>query len=460
MGRLFGTDGVRGVANQELTPELAFRVGRAAAAVLAGASEHMGTLVNGRRPRVLVGRDTRVSGPMLQSALMAGLMSGGVDCLDAGIVPTPGVAYLTRLRGAQAGVVVSASHNPVADNGIKFFSADGYKLPDPLEEEIERLVTEMEAGQDHLPRPIEGAVGHWFEDRPALRDYADFLISTAPTRLDGLRVVVDTAFGASLQVAPRVFSRLGAQVVALHLSPNGTNINVGCGSTHPEACAQAVLREKAAAGLAFDGDADRLIAVDERGNVVDGDHILAICGLDRLRRQALPGRKVVATVYSNLGLRQALQREGGDLVISGTGDRQVLETLQAEKLVLGGEQSGHIIFLDHHTTGDGILTALQLLGVMQRTGRPLSELAAQMPVFPQKLANVRVRSKQGWDERPAVQEALATARSLLGDEGELLVRPSGTEPMIRVMAQGPDQAAVEEAVSHVVSVLQAELGLQ
>ncbi|MBE3577211.1 MAG: phosphoglucosamine mutase [Limnochordales bacterium] len=450
MKRLFGTDGVRGVANREITPELAFRLGRAAVAVLAADVE---------RPRIVVGRDTRASGEMLQSALVAGFLSAGADCLDAGVIPTPAVAYLTRLRQAQAGAVISASHNPVEDNGIKFFGPNGYKLSDELEARIEELVYDLERRQDHLPRPIGGDVGRLIPDKRAANDYLDFLLSCARFRLNGLRIVIDTAYGAAFRLAPRLFSRLGADVLALHLSPNGTNINVGCGSTHPELAAERVRQVGADVGLTFDGDADRLIAIDEQGNIVDGDHILAICALDRLRRQQLPGKAVVATVYSNLGLRKALLDAGGELLITGAGDRQVMEALLAHNLVLGGEQSGHIVFLEHHTTGDGMLTAIQLLDVMMRTGRRLSDLAAQMPSFPQMLVNVRVRTKENWDKIPAVQEALARARETLGAEGELNVRPSGTEPVIRVMAQGPERAAVEAAVEMVTRALEVSLGV-
>lgn len=450
MAQLFGTDGVRGVANREITPELAFRLGRAAAAVLAA---------DVPRPRIVVGRDTRASGEMLQAALVAGFLSAGAHCLDAGVIPTPGVAYLTRQRQAQAGAVISASHNPIEDNGIKFFGPNGYKLSDELEARIEELVLDLEQGRDELPRPTGGGVGRLLTDTQAGNDYLDFLAATARYPLNGLRIVVDTAYGAAFRLAPRLFTRLGADVLALHLSPNGTNINVGCGSTHPELAAEKVREEGADAGLTFDGDADRLIAIDEQGNVVDGDHILAICALDRLRRQDLPGKTVVATIYSNLGLRKALHDAGGELLITGAGDRQVMETLLANNLVLGGEQSGHIVFLEHHTTGDGMLTSIQLLDVMMRTGRRLSELAAQMPSFPQVLANVRVRTKEDWDKMPAVQEALTQARATLGAEGELNVRPSGTEPVIRVMAQGPERAAVETAVELVTRALEVSLGV-
>ncbi|HHV53855.1 MAG TPA: phosphoglucosamine mutase [Firmicutes bacterium] len=451
MARLFGTDGVRGVANRDVTPELAFRLGRAAATVLA---------VDTDRPLFVVGRDTRASGEMLQAALVAGMLSAGADCLDAGVIPTPAVAYLTRQRGAQAGAVISASHNPVEDNGIKFFGANGYKLSDELESRIEELVTDLGEGRDRLPRPVGGRVGRLRVDRQAGRDYLAFLIGTAGFRLDGVRVVIDAAYGACFRLAPRLFARLGAEVLGLHLSPTGTNINVNCGSTHPEYAARRVREEGADLGLTFDGDADRLIAIDERGNIVDGDHILAICALDRLRRDALPGKTVVATLYSNLGLRKALQEAGGELLVTGAGDRQVMEALLANGLVLGGEQSGHIVFLDSHTTGDGMFTAIQLLDVMRRTGRRLSELAEEMPVFPQVLANVRVRSKSGWSEIPEVKEALEEAKAELGADGQLNVRPSGTEPVIRIMAQGPDRGAVERAVELVRRALEVHLGAE
>lgn len=453
MGRLFGTDGVRGVANTELTPELAFRLGRAGASVLARHALRR----EGVRPQVLIGRDTRLSGAMLEGALVAGLTSVGADVVPVGVIPTPGVAYLVRHLRLDAGVMVSASHNPVADNGIKFFSGDGYKLSDELEDEIEALL-EQPLGEDGLPRPVGEAIGR---ARPYFRadeEYLDFLAESIAESLSGLRVVLDCAFGAAHRIAPAVFARLGAEVTALCAEPDGARINVGCGSTHPERLQQVVRERKADLGLAFDGDADRMIAVDERGEIVDGDHILAIAGLERLRRGALPGRKIAATVYSNLGLVEAFRKAGGEVEITQAGDRYVLEAMRREGLVLGGEQSGHIIFLEHNTTGDGVLTALQLVAILKRTGQTLSEAAGVMRKFPQVLRNVRVTAKERLAASARVREAVAEAESLLGTDGRIFVRPSGTEPLVRVLGEGPEEPVVRRAVDLVAEAVTADLG--
>ncbi|MDI3281167.1 MAG: phosphoglucosamine mutase [Bacillota bacterium] len=486
MGRLFGTDGVRGVANQELTPELAFKLGRAGAAVLlraclpggeakgeggepgssAGGPKRgdVGPGGDGRgRPRIVLGRDTRISGEMLEAALAAGIASTGADVVRVGILPTPGVAYLTRALGAGAGAVISASHNPVADNGIKFFSARGFKLSEELEEEIESLVLDREgrlflAEEDGLARPAGTGVGRIYDLPDAADRYASFLRSTVEgLDLRGRRIVIDCAFGAAWEVAPRVFRELGAEVIALHDRPEGARINVECGSTHPHVLQQAVRRYGAWLGLAHDGDADRVIAVDERGAVVDGDRILAVCALDRLRRGCLPRGAIAATVYSNLGLHQALEAHGGKVVVTPNGDRFVLEAMLREGLTLGGEQSGHIIFLEHNTTGDGILTALQLVEVLVRTGRTLSQAAAEMSTYPQVLISVRVRAKEELETNPRIRAAIASAEEALADVGRLLVRPSGTEPVVRVMGEGPDEATVQEVVEQVARVIQQEL---
>ncbi|MGE5552602.1 MAG: phosphoglucosamine mutase [Betaproteobacteria bacterium] len=453
MGRLFGTDGVRGVANADLTPELAFRLGRAGAAVLV--RHALGR--EGRRPKVLIGRDTRLSGTMLEGALIAGLTSVGADAVTAGIIPTPGVAYLVRHLQLDAGVMVSASHNPVEDNGIKFFSGDGFKLPDEVEDEIEDLLGRAPE-EDGLPRPIGEGVGRAFPEPRAEAEYVAFLAGTVPVRLEGLKVVLDCAFGASYRVAPAVFARLGAEVAALHAEPDGARINVGCGSTHPEALQRAVRERGADLGFAFDGDGDRVIAVDERGELVDGDRILAITGLERLRQGTLPGKRIAATVYSNLGLVEAFRKADGDVTVTKAGDRYVLEAMRREGLVLGGEQSGHIIFLEHNTTGDGVLTALQLAAIVKGSRRRLSEAAQVMRTFPQLLQNVRVAAKERLGESARVKEAVSAAEELLGKEGRIFVRPSGTEPLVRVLGEGPEEVVVRRAVEMVAAAVAQDLG--
>ncbi|MCG0278314.1 MAG: phosphoglucosamine mutase, partial [Thermanaeromonas sp.] len=390
MGKLFGTDGVRGVANRELTPELAFKLGRAGAAVLA----------KGRtRVRVVVGRDTRISGDMLEAALVAGICSVGGDVLKVGIMPTPAVAWLTKSLGADAGVVISASHNPVADNGIKFFSSEGFKLPDPVEEEIER---EVFKDKDELPRPTGGDLGRALEVLEGSSRYISYVCSTAKNDLSGLKVVLDVANGAAYRVAPEALRRLGADIIVLNNAPDGTNINVGCGSTCPEALAKAVKEFRADVGLAFDGDADRVIAVDEEGRVVDGDAIMVILALHRKQQGGLPGGKVVVTVMSNYGLHQVLTAAGIKVYQTKVGDRYVLEEMLRTGAVLGGEQSGHIILLEYNSTGDGLITGVQLLQVIKETGKSLKELAAVMPRLPQLLVNVPVRDKDKAMSDPAL----------------------------------------------------------
>ncbi|HEY8393876.1 MAG TPA: phosphoglucosamine mutase [Thermaerobacter sp.] len=452
MGRLFGTDGVRGVANDDLSPELALRLGRAAAAVLAQAA--------GGRPRVLMGRDTRASGDLLEAALAAGLMSAGADVVPLGVITTPGVAFLTAQLGATAGAVISASHNPPEYNGIKFFSAEGRKLPDALEEEIESLIAaEPSAGAGAgLPAPVGGAVGRRQPEAAAAERYIEHLRSVVRSDLRGLRVVVDCAHGAAYRLAPEVWRRLGVRLTVLNDRPDGTNINVDCGSTSPEKLAEAVVREGADLGVAYDGDGDRVIAVDERGRVVDGDAILAVLARDLLARDALPHRTVVATVMSNLGLERALAAAGARLVRTKVGDRYVFEAMEAGGYVLGGEQSGHIILRQYAQTGDGILTGLVLADVMVRSGKPLSELASVVQPVPQVLVNVRVARKDGWEQEPAIRTAIRRAEERLGDAGRVLVRASGTEPLIRVMVEGDDEALVRELAGEIAGAVRHALG--
>ncbi|MCL6597478.1 MAG: phosphoglucosamine mutase [Alicyclobacillus macrosporangiidus] len=445
MGKWFGTDGVRGVANRDLTPELAFRLGRIGAYVLAK---------EGTGGRVVIGKDTRISSDMLEAALVSGVLSMGVNVLRLGVISTPGVAYLTRHLNADAGVMISASHNPVEDNGIKFFGADGFKLLDQAEDEIERWLGEAE---DHLPRPVGSGVGRVY-DEPAEDEYVRFLAGTVRHRMDGLKVVLDCANGAASRIAPRVFRQLGAEVTVLNDQPDGVNINVGCGSTHPQVVQRAVLDAGADVGLAFDGDADRVIAVDHTGQVIDGDFILAVCGRALKAQGRLKGDTVVATVMSNLGFVKAMENLGIRVQTTRVGDRYVMEAMREGGYVLGGEQSGHVIFLDHTTTGDGVLTALQLVDVMMASRQPLAELSRVMTRYPQLLENVRVRDKAAWRSNARIQEAIRRAEQELGDDGRVLVRESGTEPLVRVMAEGPDPDLLKACVAQIVRVVREELG--
>ncbi len=459
MSRMFGTDGVRGIANSpELSPELAFRLGRAGAFFLTRtASPGTG------RPRLIVGMDTRISGPMLEAALVAGICSVGVDAVRVEVVTTPAVAFLVPHLGAQGGVMISASHNPVEYNGIKFFSATGHKLPDAVEEEIEAIVR---AEADHLPNPTGADVGR-ITDQPELAEsYVEHVVASvtgpgasgpAARPWQGLKLVVDCAEGAAYRLAPEVYRRLGAEVVVLHDRPDGLNINVQCGSTHPESMQAAVPAQGAHVGIAHDGDADRVLLADERGGLIDGDHILAICGLELLRSGRLHGNAVAATVLSNMGLELALRQAGGSLVRTKVGDRYVLEAMLQDSLVLGGEQSGHVIFLDHSTTGDGILTACQTIKILTESGKPLSALAAQMDTLPQVAVNVRVPRRDEAATNPAIQAAVANAEASLQGEGRVLVRPSGTEPLVRIMAEGRDETKLRQVASLLETVIRAEL---
>jgi len=446
LAKLFGTDGVRGVANTELTPELAFRLGRTA-------TYWFGR--DFRRPLFLIGRDTRISGEMLEAALAAGICSAGGEAILCGVVPTPAVAYLARKHGAQAGVVISASHNPFPDNGIKFFAGSGYKLPDATEEELEKLVL---ADRDELPRPTAEHVGVIRHRHDLLKEYIDYVASTVDTSFNGLKIVVDCANGAAYEAAPTILRRLGAEVIVMNNTPTGININRAAGSTHLEGLQQEVVAEGADLGIAHDGDADRCLAVDETGEVVDGDQMMVICAQELIRQGRLADKALVATVMSNLGLHQAMRKAGGKVVVTPVGDRYVLEAMLTHGYSLGGEQSGHIIFGELSTTGDGLVTALQLIAAKVRSGRKLSELAALMTRFPQVLVNVRVKSKVGWQGNAAIAAAIAAASEALGEDGRVLVRPSGTEPLIRVMAEGPSQAELETLVERVAAVISKELG--
>lgn len=442
--RMFGTDGVRGVANDDLTPELAFKLGRAGAKVLAKSHS---------RPKIVIGKDTRISGDMLEAALIAGICSVGADALLVGVMPTPAVAFLTRDLEATAGVVISASHNPVQDNGIKFFNSQGYKLEDAVEDEIERLVL----AEDEGPRPTGENVGRVIQVLDAEERYVDFVTQTVTTDLKGLKVVVDCANGAASRLSPKALNKLGAEVIPIFNDPNGININRDCGSTHPEALQEAVVKHGAHVGLAHDGDADRVLAVDEKGNLIDGDQIMVTCALKLKEQGKLANDTLVVTVMSNLGLHLALKEQGIRTEQTKVGDRYVLERMREIGAVLGGEQSGHIIFLEHNTTGDGIITGLQLLAVMQETGQPLSVLASQMTRLPQLLVNVRVADKEAAMNHPAVKEAVQKAEQSLGDRGRILVRPSGTEPLLRIMGEGPDEERLKQIVEGIARVVREQV---
>lgn len=446
MARLFGTDGVRGLANAELTPELAFKMGRAATHYFG--KEH-------KRPVFYIGRDTRISGHMLEAALAAGICSAGGEAVLLGVVPTPAVAYLTKKHEAQAGVVISASHNPYPDNGIKFFAGTGYKLPDAVENELEKLIA---ADVDTMPRPTADGVGFITYKHDLLQEYVDYAVGTVQGSLKGLKIVVDCANGAAYEAAPTAFRALGAEVIVLNDKPDGININAGCGSTHLEQLQAAVVQNKADIGLAHDGDADRCLAVDETGEAIDGDQIMLICALEMLKNNTLAEKTLVATVMSNLGLHQAMKNAGGNVLVTPVGDRYVLEAMLKDNLVLGGEQSGHIIFSQYSTTGDGLITALKLASALQQSGKKMSQLAKVMTRFPQLLVNIRVKSKQGWEDNARIAAVIKAGEMELGDNGRILVRPSGTEPLIRVMAEGPDLADLERIVNAIAEVVKQEQG--
>lgn len=451
MGKYFGTDGVRGIANKELTPELAFKLGRYGGYVL---SQHEDS---SRKPRVLVGRDTRISGEMLEQALIAGLLSVGIEVFQLGVISTPGVAYLTRLQKASAGVMISASHNPAEDNGIKFFGADGFKLVDDQEAEIEAL---LDAEEDTLPRPSAEGLGSLDEFPEGLLKYSQFLVQSIPGDLADMTVCLDAANGATATAVNRVFADLETDFYTMGTSPNGLNINDGVGSTHPEALAEMVVEKGADAGLAFDGDGDRIIAVDELGRIIDGDKIMYICAKYLAEKKRLKKDTIVTTVMSNLGFHKAVEEIGLKDVVTQVGDRYVVEEMRKNDYNFGGEQSGHMIFLDYNTTGDGMLSGIQLLNVMKQTGKKLSELADEVTIYPQKLVNIRVTDKNGVMEVPAIKAVVEQAEAEMNGEGRILVRPSGTEPLLRVMAEAPTQEKVDYYVDKIAEVVRAEIGVE
>jgi phosphoglucosamine mutase len=445
MGTLFGTDGVRGVANKELTVDLAYRLGQAGAYVLTKENRH--------KPTILIGRDTRLSGEMLTAAMIAGICSVGANAVSIGVVPTPAVAYLTREYEADAGVVISASHNPVEYNGIKFFNNSGYKLSDALEEEIETIVNNR-CSNIELPTGTE--IGRVLYRNESIYDYIRYAKRQVSHRFDGLKVVIDCANGASYVSAPEALRELGAEVVIIHNEPDGTNINKACGSTHMEDLKAYVIQVGADIGFAFDGDADRCLAVDEHGRLVDGDQLMAICGNYMKEKGTLRKDTIVGTVMSNLGFTLMGQEQGINIVQTQVGDRYVLERMLEEGYNIGGEQSGHIIFLDENTTGDGLLTALHVLEVIKDTGKRLSELASIMNVLPQVLVNAKVTTekKYAYQNNPTILEAIESLEEKFAGEGRVLIRPSGTEPLVRVMIEGKNKAELQRDATALAGLIE------
>ena len=448
MPRLFGTDGVRGIANTELTCDLAFRLGQASAYVLAS---------DVRRPTILVGRDTRISGEMLESALVSGICSVGARAVLVEVLPTPAIAYLTREYEADAGVVISASHNSVEYNGIKFFDKRGYKLPDSIEDRIEDIVANGMPSDFEIP--VGERVGRPVRQRNATRRYVDFVKDSTNIRFDGLHVVLDCAQGASYEVAPLVFKELGAHVSAYYHEPDGTNINDNCGSTHPRRLCELVRELGADIGFAFDGDADRLIAVDERGSLINGDQVLAMLAMKLKGEGHLRHNTIVATVMSNMGLEIAMTEQGIKMKKTKVGDRYVLEEMLASGYVLGGEQSGHVILLDHNTTGDGLLTAVQLMSFMAQSKQPLSRLAKIMQMMPQSqfAAHVKDSCKYDFDKNEKIVEMINSLEKKYKGKGRLVIRASGTEPLVRVMIEGPDQREMDSDVFALSKLIEKEL---
>lgn len=451
MGRLFGTDGVRGVANKPpMTAEMVLEIGRATAHVCKHHKE--------RRHTIVIGKDTRVSGYMLESALTAGICSMGVDVLLVGPMPTPGIAFITRSMRADAGMVISASHNPYQDNGIKIFSRDGYKLPDEEESEIEELIS---SGRIKDIRPTAEEIGKARRIDDALGRYIVFCKNAFPetASLEGMKIVLDCGNGATYKAAPIIFSELGAEVTAIHCEPNGVNINLNCGSQHTHDLCAKVRELKADVGLAFDGDGDRMIAVDEKGRELSGDHILLICAKALKEQGRLKNNLVVTTVMANFGFFVAARKLGIEAAVAAVGDRYVLEMMKERHALIGGESSGHMIFLDHHTTGDGLISALQLLACLRASGQPLSALADVMSVTPQKMINVDVRHKPDLDTIPEVRAAIASAETELGDQGRVLVRYSGTQAMCRVMVEGPTREMTDRLTKSIADVVRQCLGV-
>ena len=449
MGRMFGTDGIRGIANVELTADLAFKVGQCGAYVLTRNADH--------RPRILIGKDTRKSGDMLEAALTAGMCSVGAKVIPLGVIPTPAVAYLTRLYKADAGVVISASHNPCEYNGIKFFNSEGYKLSDSVEDEIEAYIRAEKKMND---LPTHGKVGYVSANHNAVEDYVNFACSTIDCDLRGMKIAIDCANGASYQTAFKALNKLGANVEAIHNTPDGVNINAKCGSTHMESLQSYVTSIGADIGLAFDGDADRMLAVDENGKIIDGDQIMAVCAKYMLENNKLKQNTLVATVMSNLGLFIAGEKLGINIPRTKVGDRYVLEEMLDKGYSIGGEQSGHIIFLEHNTTGDGLVSALQFLSVLKKTSQKASEAASIVEVLPQVLVNATVKpeNKEKYMEVEEIAEACKKVEDKFAGEGRVLIRPSGTEPLVRVMIEGKDKDVLQAEAEKLASLIEKILG--
>ena len=449
MLKYFGTDGVRGVANAGLTPEMAFKLGRDGGYVLTKDKK------DGERAKVLVSRDTRISGQMLEYALISGLLSVGIEVLEVGVITTPGLSYLVRAQGADAGVQISASHNPVEDNGIKFFGSDGLKLSDAKEEEIEKLI---DAPEDKLPRPSAEGLGTVTNYHEGASKYLQFIENTLPEELSGIKVVVDGANGAASALISRLFADMGVDFTTIATHPDGLNINDHVGATHTKKLQEEVVKQGAQLGLAFDGDADRCIAVDENGNEVDGDHIMYVIGSYLADHGRLKKDTIVTTVMSNLGFTKALERRGLKNIRTQVGDRYVSEEMRANGYNLGGEQSGHVIIIDYHNTGDGMLTGLHLLYVMKDTGKSLSELLSDFKEYPQRLINVPVENKKDWKEHKRITEAIEKVEKELSDEGRIFVRPSGTQSLLRVMTEAPTQELADKYCEEVAKVVEEEMG--
>ena len=441
LGKYFGTDGIRGVANDTLTPEVAFKLGRIGGALYAQ---------NDQRAKVLIGRDTRLSGPMFEGALVAGLLSSGAEVMRLGVITTPGVAYLTKVMGADMGIMISASHNPFEDNGIKIFGPNGYKLSDEDEAKIEQL---MDQTEDALSRPVGEGIGTISNYYEGSQKYLSYLQETVDNSFESFHVGLDCANGATASLAAHLFADLEAETYVIGNNPNGTNINDGCGSNSPEKLQQLVLEKELDVGLSFDGDGDRLIAVDEKGNIVDGDQIMYICATYLKEQNRLPNKTVVATVMSNLGFYRALEEKGIEVITANVGDRYVLEKMLEGDFMLGGEQSGHIIFREHSTSGDGMLTGIQLLHIMKETGKPLSVLASEMPVYPQVLKNVNVIDKEQVMQDERLQAKIKDVETHLANSGRVLVRPSGTESLIRVMIEAETEELCNKYASELVEVI-------
>ncbi|SHF08134.1 MULTISPECIES: phosphoglucosamine mutase [Caloramator] len=444
MGRMFGTDGVRGIANTELTAELAYKLGRAGAYVLTEGAH---------KPTIIVGKDTRISGDMLESALVAGIMSVGAHAICVGVVPTPAVAYLTRKLGADAGVVISASHNPVEYNGIKFFNKDGYKLPDEVEDKIEEIINN---GLVDVPSPTGEDLGVREHREDAVDLYIEFLKEVVGTRLDGMKIALDCAEGASYYIAPKVFKELGAEVFVIHNNPDGKNINKNCGSTHMNELKDFTVNMGCDLGLAFDGDADRCLAVDEKGNIINGDFIMTIIASEMKKQGKLDKDTLVVTVMSNMGLDIACKREGINTVKTKVGDRYVLEEMIKGGYKIGGEQSGHIIFLDHNTTGDGLITALKVAATLKNSGKKMSELASIMKELPQVLVNAKVSNekKYAYTEDEVIVAEIEKLEKMLEGRGRVLIRPSGTEPLVRVMLEGENQEEIDMLAKNLAKLIE------